>query len=36
MSATAGQAQDQRDLAQRLGIKPGHVVQEIGYDDDVD
>ena len=36
MSATAGQAQDQRDLADRLGIKPGHVVQEIGYDDDVD
>ena len=36
MSATAGQAQDQRDLAERLGIKPGHVVQEIGYDDDVD
>ena len=36
MSATAGQAQDQRDLAERLGIKPGHVVQEIGYDDDAD
>jgi hypothetical protein len=36
VSATAGQAQDQRDLAERLGIKPGHVVQEIGYDDDVD
>ncbi len=36
MSATAGQAQDQHDLAERLGIKPGHVVQEIGYDDDVD
>jgi Protein of unknown function (DUF3052) len=34
VSATAGQAQDQRDLAERLGIKPGHVVQEIGYDDD--
>src|SRR6266849_5025596 len=32
VSATAGQAQDQRDLAERLGIKPGHVVQEIGYD----
>ena len=28
--------QDQRDLAERLGIKPGHVVQEIGYDDDCD
>ncbi len=36
MSATAGQAQDQRDLAERLGVKPGHVVQEIGYDDDCD
>jgi Protein of unknown function (DUF3052) len=36
VSATAGQAQDQRDLVNRLGIKPGHVVQEIGYDDDVD
>src|SRR6202451_660140 len=36
VSATAGQAQDQRDLADRLGIKPGHVVQEIGYDEDVD
>ena len=36
MSATAGQAADQRDLAERLGIKPGHVVQEIGYDDDCD
>ena len=36
MSATAGQAQEQRDLADRLGIKPGQVVQEIGYDDDCD
>ena len=36
VSATAGQAADQRDLAERLGIKPGHVVQEIGYDDDSD
>jgi hypothetical protein len=36
VSATAGQAQEQRDLAERLGIKPGHVVQEIGYDDDTD
>src|SRR5215472_13551793 len=36
VSATAGQAQDQSDLAERLGVKPGHVVQEIGYDDDVD
>jgi hypothetical protein len=36
VSATAGQAQDQRDLADRLGIKPSQVVQEIGYDDDCD
>jgi Protein of unknown function (DUF3052) len=36
VSATAGQAQDQRDLAGRLGIKPGQVVQEIGWDDDSD
>ena len=35
MSATAGQAQE-HDLAERLGIKPGHVVQEIGYDNDCD
>ncbi len=36
MSATAGQEAEQHDLAERLGIKPGHVVQEIGYDDDSD
>ena len=36
MSATAGQAQDERSQAERLGIKPGQVVQEIGYDDDCD
>ncbi len=36
MSATAGQAADQHDLAERLGIKPGHVVQEIGWDEDCD
>lgn len=34
MSATAGQAQT--GLAERLGIKPSQVVQEIGYDDDCD
>ena len=34
VSATAGQAQDERGQAERLGIKPGQVVQEIGYDDD--
>lgn len=36
MSATAGQAQDEHSLAERLGLKPGYVVQEIGYDDDCD
>jgi hypothetical protein len=36
LSATAGQAQDARGLDERLGIKPGQVVQELGYDDDVD
>jgi hypothetical protein len=36
VSATARQAQDQRDGAERLGIKSGQVVQEIGYDDDSD
>ena len=36
MSATAGQADGVRSLADRLGIEPGMVVMEIGYDDDVD
>ena len=36
MSATAGQAQSERGLADRLGFKPGQVVQELGFDDDVD
>jgi len=36
VSATARQAQDDRGQAERLGIKPGQVVQEIGYDDDSD
>ncbi|PKK15068.1 MULTISPECIES: DUF3052 domain-containing protein [Thermomonospora] len=36
MSATAGQAQSERSLAERLGFKPSQVVQEIGYDDDCD
>ncbi len=34
MSATAGQAQS--SLAERLGMKPSQVVQEIGYDEDCD
>ena len=36
MSATARQAQDERGHAERLGIKPGQVVQELGYDTDCD
>lgn len=36
MSATAGQAQGQRSLAERLGLQPGQVVQELGYDEDCD
>ncbi|MBO0805140.1 MAG: DUF3052 domain-containing protein [Nocardiopsaceae bacterium] len=36
MSATARQAHDQRGQTERLGIKPGQVVQEIGYDSDCD
>jgi hypothetical protein len=36
VSATARQAQDDRGQAERLGIKPGQVVQEIGYDEDSD
>ncbi|MDS1268789.1 DUF3052 domain-containing protein [Lipingzhangella sp. LS1_29] len=36
MSATAGQAQSEHSLADRLGIRPGQVVQEIAVDDDVD
>src|SRR5260370_16817118 len=36
VSATARQAEDQPGLAERLGIKPGQVVQELGYDDDCD
>ena len=36
VSATARQAQDERGQAERLGIKPGQVVQELGYDTDTD
>jgi Protein of unknown function (DUF3052) len=35
VSATVDQAGG-RGLAERLGIQPGMVVQELGYDDDVD
>jgi Protein of unknown function (DUF3052) len=36
VSATARQEEDQPGLAERLGMKPGQVVQEIGYADDCD
>ncbi len=36
MSATTGHAEGQRSLAERLGFRPGQVVQELGYDDDCD
>ncbi|MEU8823499.1 DUF3052 domain-containing protein [Streptomyces sp. NPDC048636] len=36
MSATADHAEERTNLAARLGFQPGQVVQEIGYDDDVD
>ena len=36
MSATAGNAAGQRSTGDRLGINPGMVVQEIGYDEDCD
>jgi hypothetical protein len=36
VSATAGQADGVRSLADRLGIGSGMVVMEIGYDEDVD
>lgn len=34
MSATAGHADGVKSPADRLGIQPGMVVMEIGYDDD--
>src|SRR3954467_4948554 len=34
VSATAGSAAGQHGLADKLGLAPGAVVQEIGYDDD--
>jgi Protein of unknown function (DUF3052) len=36
VSATAGNAASQRSMVDRLGITPGMVVQEIGYDEDCD
>ncbi len=36
MSATADHAEEQRNPASRLGLQPGQVVQELGYDEDTD
>ncbi|GGP39500.1 MULTISPECIES: DUF3052 domain-containing protein [Streptomyces] len=36
MSATADHAEERTNPAVRLGFEPGQVVQEIGYDEDVD
>lgn len=36
MSSTAGQADAQSGPAARLGIQPGMVVQELGWDEDCD
>ncbi len=36
MGATAGNAAGPASVADRLAIRPGNVVQEIGFDDDVD
>ncbi|WP_406329610.1 DUF3052 domain-containing protein [Streptomyces sp. NBC_00203] len=36
MSATADHAEERTNPAARLGFEPGQVVQEIGFDDDVD
>ncbi|MBH5334644.1 DUF3052 domain-containing protein [Streptomyces pactum] len=36
MSATADHAEERTNPAAKLGFEPGQVVQEIGFDDDVD
>jgi hypothetical protein len=36
VSATADHAEEQRNPASRLGLQPGQVVQELGYDEDTD
>ena len=36
VSQTADNAGGDRHLAGRLGLRPGNVVQELGYDDDCD
>jgi hypothetical protein len=36
VSATADHAEERTNPAARLGFQPGQVVQELGYDDDVE
>jgi hypothetical protein len=36
VSATAGHAEGQRNLAAKLGLRQGQVVQELGWDEDCD
>lgn len=36
MSSTAADAAGQRGVAERLGIRPGDLVQQLGEDDDID
>jgi hypothetical protein len=36
VSATADHAEERANSAVRLGFQPGQVVQELGYDEDVD
>jgi hypothetical protein len=36
VSATADPAEDRLKTARRLGLEPGQVVQELGYDEDSD
>jgi hypothetical protein len=36
VNATAGPAETERSPAARLGLQTGHLVLEVGYDDDVD
>ncbi len=36
MGPTAERAEDQRNIAERLGFKPGQVVQDLGSDEDRD
>ena len=36
MSATAGPSESRSSVSTKLGLVPGQVVQELGWDDDVD